>query len=208
MYILITFSYPFIEKYVKGYKKIVIFSVLAIFQSICSVYINILSKHPLDFIYYFAFFEMGILFYKKEDKINLNRVAIFIIYSISVIGSVYILDEIINKVFIRCIIYPIGVIAFYYIAQYLQNSKIFNIMGEYSFCIYVLHEPIVLSALGSIVDKIGLYNNWIWIPIISCLGIIICIYVYKLTLVFKIGNLFWNKQNYLETMKKNLKTNI
>ena len=208
MYILITFSYPFIEKYVKGYKRMVIFSGLAIFQSIGSGYINILGKHPLDFIYYFAFFEMGILFYRKENKINLNRVVIFIIYSTSLIASVYILDEIISKILVRCIIYPAGVIAFYYIAQYLQNSKIFNILGEYSFSIYVLHEPVVLSALGSIVEKMRLYNNWIWVPIISSLGIITCIYIYKFTLMFKVGKLFWNKQNYLANIKKTFKTNI
>lgn len=95
---------------------------------------------------------------------------------------------------LKIIIYPSGVIVFYYMSLYLENLKLLNIIGEYSFCIYVLHEPVILSNLGRAIDMIGLYNAWILVPIISCIGILICILLYKSMLIFNLGRIFWNKK--------------
>lgn len=194
MYILITFLYPNIEKWLNRYNKIIIFTVLAIVQVIGSCYFSILNKHPFDFIYYFMFFEMGILFYKNEDKFKFKKSYCYIVFIILILVSGVVTNEITEKILIKLIICPIGVVVFYYISQRIQNSKILIIIGEYSFPLYVLHEPIILSELGILVQKLNLYNSWIWVPIISTFGIIICIFLYKFSLRFKIGKYFWNKE--------------
>lgn len=208
MYIFITFLYPIIEKYIKGLRKMGLFSILAIFQAIGSSYIVILNKHPLDFIYYFFLFEMGILFYNIECKIKINRIMLAIIYSILLIVSISISPGIINKLFIKILMYPIGVVVFYNIAVDLKNSKILNKVGKYSFCIYVLHEPVILSKLSLIVEKMGIYISWIWVPIISCFTILICIYLYKFTLIFKIGRFFWNKDSNIVSIENSIEMKV
>lgn len=90
MYIIITFSYPVIEKYIEGYKKILIFISLAIIQTIGASNFDILNRHPFDFIYYFMFFEMGILFYNKEEKIKVNKIIMYSIYIGLLILNIYI----------------------------------------------------------------------------------------------------------------------
>ena len=84
-------------------------------------------------------------------------------------------------------------IVFYYISQLIQNISWIEIIGRYSFIIYVLHEPIILSRLGTLIQILNLYNSWIWVPIISIIGIIICIFLYKISLRFKIGRYFWGE---------------
>ena len=48
----------------------------------------------------------------------------------------------------------------YYIARYLQESKLLNIIGRYSFIVYVLHEPIILSGIGRIIKYLGIYIGY------------------------------------------------
>lgn len=192
MYIFIVFLYPNIEKY-NVYNKIIIFSILAIVQVVGSCYFSILNEHPFDFIYYFIFFEMGVLFYKNENKLKFKKSYYYNIFIVLILISGIFTNENINKILIKLIIYPIGVIVFYYISQLIQNISWIEIIGRYSFIIYVLHEPIILSRLGILIQILNLYNNWIWVPIISIIGIIICIFLYKISLRFKIGRYFWGE---------------
>lgn len=194
MYVIITFSYPFIERYITGYKKILLFFSFSIFQVIGSNYFAILNTHPLDFIYYFWFFEMGILFYNKEKNITNMKIILLMIYIGALAVNLYIQNGIISEIIIKIIMYPIGIVLFYYISLYLKNSKILNSTGKYSFYIYVLHEPIILSNIGLIFQKLGVYKSWICVLIISCIGILVCIYLYKVSLIFKIGRFFWNNE--------------
>lgn len=175
MYIFIVFLYPNIEKY-NVYNKIIIFSILAIVQVVGSCYFSILNEHPFDFIYYFIFFEMGVLFYKNENKLKFKKSYYYNIFIVLILISGIFTNENINKILIKLIIYPIGVIVFYYISQLIQNISWIEIIGRYSFIIYVLHEPIILSRLGILIQILNLYNSWIWVPIISIIGIIICIF--------------------------------
>lgn len=192
MYIFIVFLYPNIEKY-NVYNKIIIFSILAIVQVVGSCYFSILNEHPFDFIYYFIFFEMGVLFYKNENKLKFKKSYYYNIFIVLILISGIFTNENINKILIKLIIYPIGVIVFYYISQLIQNISWIEIIGRYSFIIYVLHEPIILSRLGILIQILNLYNSWIWVPIISIIGIIICIFLYKISLRFKIGRYFWGE---------------
>lgn len=195
MYILITFSYPTIEKYIKSKNKIILFFTLAIIQNIGVNYIDIIFN-KLNFIYYFLFFELGIIFFKREQNIKGNKLILSISYSILLIICNIFLEGIFYKIFTNLIIYPIGVVVLYYIARYLQESKLLNIIGRYSFIVYVLHEPIILSGIGRIIKYLGIYIYWIWVPIISCLGLFSCIYLYKFTMKFRIGQYFWNNKKY------------
>ncbi|MFR7994684.1 MAG: acyltransferase family protein [Clostridium sp.] len=192
MYIFIVFLYPNIEKY-NVYNKIIIFSILAIVQVVGSCYFSILNEHPFDFIYYFIFFEMGVLFYKNENKLKFKKSYYYNIFIVLILISGIFTNENINKILIKLIIYPIGVIVFYYISQLIQNISWIEIIGRYSFIIYVLHEPIILSRLGILIQILNLYNSWIWVPIISIIGIILCIFLYKISLRFKIGRYFWGE---------------
>ena len=193
MYILIVFTYPNIEYYINKKNRIVLFLFLAIIQVLGSLYTNIFTKHPLDFIYYYLIFEIGILFYKKEKSYTKKKKIICIIFTSFLLINLFINNSFFNVIITKLVVYPSGVIVFYYISEYIKNIKILNILGKYSFYIYVLHEPIILSTIGKIIKNLGLYKYWIWVPIISCFAALICIYLYKLTVKFKIGQIFWNK---------------
>ena len=158
----------------------------------------ILSTHPFDFVYYYLFYEMGVIFcnYNLKEKLykfNLLIISIFIILTILITNytRLVIYEEL--RLFI---IYPLGVIAYYLLSIRIQNSKVFNLLGKYSFYIFLIHEPIIGKYISYYFNSIGKYDSIMYVFIISILNLVISIFIYKFMKYIYVDKIiFYSKVN-------------
>lgn len=193
MYMLIVLLYPIICKYIKSNKnRLTLFLLITIVQQLGSLYYKWMKFHPFDFVYYFCLFELGVIFfnYIKSKRQISNK--IFILYIIILIVSTIIKDNIISSVFNQILLNPISCITFYKISVKFSDIRILNYIGRYSFYIYLFHEPIFMKYIAKFIDRMGLYNNWLPIPIVGIGGMIMSIITYKIFIKFKIGRYILN----------------
>src|SRR5471030_1321079 len=183
MYILITLTYPIIYKVFKDDINRIIFIVLIVtIQYALSWYIDLIGTHPFDFIYYYLFFEMGVIFCKynikdKLKKFNVILISIFII--IVLLVTLMPLTELCGPVK-RFILWPMSVIAYYFLNLRIKDNRILQYLGKYSFYIFLLHEPIFCTKISYAFKVLGIYNSVIYVFIVGILTMGITIITYKI----------------------------
>jgi len=194
MYFFIVCTYPIIYKVFK--EKIRIFVILFIFLLHCvlSVKFNILSKCPFNFIHYYLFFEMGLIFCKYNLKNYIQKKGIFIIICFICFTVIITINTNIewNIILKKCLLYPFSVVSYYILSLKLINSKLFYFLGKYSFYIFLLHEPIICSGISNYFKIIGVYNSMIFVFISCILTIIMTIIVYKVIDKTFLKNILFN----------------
>ena len=194
MYLLISLSYPIINKIIKNDKiRLLLFIVLGIFWVLADLFIPFVKAHqlPFCFIYYFYIYELGIIFCKKSHK-NINGKYSIGLYFIVIILSGFVRSTVLNIILTETIITPLAVIAFYYISLKIKDNGFFSFLGKYSFYIFLLHEPIIERKLSYFLFT-KLYLNYFYPSIlpISLLIIFASIVVYKLFVKFHINKIIF-----------------
>lgn len=194
LYLFIVLSYPIILKYLRHDKiRMTIFILLALFW----VYINNLNLHfiskypqPFNFVYYFYLYELGNLFYKY--KINVKKgFLLVLLFGLSWISISLIKDPKLSGIITDTFLVPIEVMAFYFISVTIKNSKIFNLLGKYSFHIFLFHVPF-LSYISIFTQKIGFYKTGLISPILATVSILFSMGLYKILVKTKIGKYMFN----------------
>lgn len=135
----------------------------------------------------------------KKNKIVPKKV-LYMMYVFILLISTIIDNIMIVEVLLKLILYPIGVWVFYYFSIRLENNKLLNIIGEYSFYIFILHEPLIMSGIYIIFYKLGLGDKRIGIFIVTAITIIICVFLYKII----IRILYWNKGLFINIKGKKI----
>lgn len=191
MYFMITLTYPILCKIIKDEKiRIIFIIVVVITQYSLSWYSDLLASHPFDFIYYYLYFHMGLIFYRYDFKNKSNNFHFIIIAAYMVITliltfntSYYLSGPI--KWFI---IWPMSVVAYYFLVLKIKDNKLLKYLGKYSFYIFMLHEPIFCTKISYIFKSLGIFNSVGETFIIAAITIIVTMFVYKI-----IENTFINK---------------
>lgn len=183
MYFLITLTYPLLCKIIKNdkFRVIFIFGIIIIQYSL-SWYSDLLASHPFDFVYYYLYFHMGLVFCKHEINIKFKRwdiiiiaLGIFVTFAITFNTSDYLSGPL-----KRFILWPISVVSYYFLILRLKDNKLLQYLGEYSFYIFLLHEPIFCTKISYAFKLIGIYNS-VWISfIVGLLTIIVTMLLYKI----------------------------
>lgn len=120
---------------------------------------------------------------------------VFILLISTIIDNIMIVEDL-----LKLILYPIGVWVFYYFSIRLENNRLLNIIGEYSFYIFILHEPLIMSGIYIIFYKLGLGDKRIGIFIVIAITIIICVFLYKI--IIRIW--YWNKSLFINIKGKKI----
>ena len=183
MYIFIVVTYPILYKRVRNDKIRICIILLILFgQYMLSLKFSILSRYPFKFVYYYLFFEMGVIFYKfsLKDIIYKYYIQIIIIYILSVIILTF--NFIPNMYTVIRIYYlnPLSIIAYYALSLILINNKLFNYLGRYSFYIFLLHEPIICMGISNKFKSLGIYNSMSYVFVVCILTFIATIILYKI----------------------------
>jgi len=183
MYLFIILTYPIIHKLIKNEKIRIIFIVaIVIIQYSLSWYSELLASHPFDFIYYYLFFHMGLVFFKYDIKSKLKKWDIKIIVTFAIVVLIITLNPI-NELcgpLKRFILWPMSVVAYYFLTIRIKDNRLLQYLGKYSFYIFLLHEPIFCTKISYIFKSIGIYNSVMESFIIGGLTIGITILTYKI----------------------------
>lgn len=196
MYIFITLTYPILYKIFKNNKvRVLMIFVIILIQKIFGMKISLLSSHPFDFVYYYIFFEMGLIFYKYDIKSKIKKwdVKIISIYIVSAIILTFNPLPRLYNIIQLYMLWPLCIVAYYLLSLRLVNSSILNYLGKYSFYIFLLHEPIICSKISNIFKSTGIYNSILYVFIVGILTIICSIVLYKIIENTFISNILFNR---------------
>jgi peptidoglycan/LPS O-acetylase OafA/YrhL len=183
MYLFIALTYPILHKLIKNEKIRIIFIVgIVIIQYSLSWYSELLASHPFDFVYYYVFFHIGLIFCKYDIKSKLKKWDIKIIVTFVIVALIITLNPIneLCGLLKRFILWPMSVIAYYFFTVRIKDNRLLQYLGKYSFYIFLLHEPIFCTKISYIFKSIGIYNSVIESFIIGVLTIGITILTYKI----------------------------
>lgn len=195
MYIFISITYPIIYKAFKRDRSRVlcIISILLI-QRMLGMRFHFLNTQFARFVYYFLFYEMGVLFlkYNIKDKIKEYNKYLISSYLILLVINSIILDQQIHKWIQMYLLSFLSIATYYFISMKLEDNKVLQYLGKYSFYIYLFHEPIVLTYIATAIKAIGVYNSILYVFIIAIASIIASIIIYKVIENSFLRYLFFN----------------
>ncbi|MGH4140369.1 acyltransferase family protein [Clostridium sp.] len=195
MYMLIVFGYPIIIKYLKNAKtRLIILYIVAIIVSIIQSKTKLLAEdylNPISYIYYFYLYELGAQvcsrgINKKYGKRTLAT------YLVLLTAELFIKNSFINNMCTTLILIPLSVVAWFYVATLLKNSKILLTLGKYSFPIFLFHEPIFVKETSNFLLKHNLYSSPIMIPIVSVAAILFSICFYEIIIKTNFGKFIFD----------------
>lgn len=193
MYLFLIFSYPFIYKFIKNdLIRFITIICIVIFQKLISINSNniLISGHPFDFLYYYIFFELGVIFqkYNLKNKITKYSTTILLVYIIStVVVTFNLLPAYYGKIQ-SYFLWPLCILGYYAFSLKFKNNKLLISLGKYSFFIFLFHDPIICRTLSQVLQPLYMFNPLFYICIITILTIILSIALY-----FIIKSTFLNK---------------
>jgi peptidoglycan/LPS O-acetylase OafA/YrhL len=68
---------------------------------------------------------------------------------------------------------PVSAVFFYYVAVKLKDNKILAAIGNWSFYIYLLHEPLILSTTARYLLNHNLYRSGLIAPALAVMSVTI-----------------------------------
>lgn len=181
MYLLVVLSYPLVCKIIKTQKtRLLFFCLLSLtyvsFESFTSIF-DEYSK-PFSFVYYFMFFEIG-CYAAKSKFTKKQKYLLLLVYMIVLITSITTSTTLFDSLITDIILTPISVLLFYYVSLKLKDSYTLSKLGEYSFYIFLFHEPVFLTLLSKIFHNVNLYKGYHIPLIVTALTIILSVITYK-----------------------------
>lgn len=183
LYIFIIASYPLIYKLFKSNFLRFIFILFIVFsQQILSNQLPILETYPFSFVYYYIFFELGVLCQKYDFKNNFKKCKYIIGFTYVLLAVILILNPLPKtQSFMRSYIFwPLCVLSYYFLSLKLQNNKLLLFLGKYSFYIFLLHEPIINKRICILFNDLNMYNSIFSIFIVTAITICTTVLIYKL----------------------------
>lgn len=210
MYIFITLTYPILYNIFKNTKiRVLMIFIIILIQKILGMKMNVLYSHPFDFVYYYIFFEMGLIFYKYNFKSKIKKWDIKII-SCYIISAIILTFNPLPRLYYiiqSYLLWPLSIVAYYLLSLRLVNNRILNYLGKYSFYIFLLHEPTICTKISSIFKSIGIYNSIIYVFIVCILTIITTMILFKIIENTFIKNILFNRDKNIN-IEPGVKNNV
>ena len=168
----------------KSKKKSLIISIVIVLTT----YFFNLTKYwdILKYSSFFVFFSLG-RFYDKYKFIELHFKHIiftFIVFNLfTFINIMCNIGGLVEKVFV-ILIGCLGTITILEISKYIQKNKygicnILNILYKYSYDIYLIHQPFIVSGLMGVLVKINVFPISLNLLIVTSVGMILPIMISK-----------------------------
>ncbi len=202
MYLLVCLTYPFFRRYLKntGLRLMFFIGLAMIWEVIVLMGIPFLANkpYPVAFTYYFFIYELGCIFYSLKPSVKRPYIVILLYMAMLVIVCTY-TKAAYNRLIYDLVFVPTAVVAYYYIALWLKESRVLLDLGRYSFYIYLFHEPLVLSNLSRQLLGRGLYKSYMTAVMLAVISVVISIIIYKLiSMVSTIRDILVGRQRSME----------
>ena len=196
MYLFIVLTYPCIYKVCRSNKvRVGTIAVIVLLHGLLGSRFDFLLERPFDFVYYYMFFEMGVLFCKHnlKDKIEKWKIPLISAY---IAGAVLLTANPIPEIYDvvqKYLLWSLGIVAYYALSLILCDNRLLSYLGKYSFYIYLLHEPIILTKIFWFIIGLGIYNSHIWVFVVGILALGVSLVLYKIIEKTPIKELLFGK---------------
>ncbi len=153
----------------------------------------IVKDYYYNYFYYLLAFASGQIFCKYQETITTKtKILTILIYLVTVFSSPFIANKMFFLAFKQIIIYT-GIIVFFYLSSLIKENKILTIIGDYSFYIYLIHEPIILKSIFKVFSLLHLTANYLVIPFVVLLTVFTSVITYKIIMKFNLGKFLFDK---------------
>lgn len=185
MYLFVTLMYPLIKKCIPNIKVRLILFIIFYISSIILFNWTILSPQmidkltPIRFSFYFLFYELGGIVYRNEQVLKKFYIIILNLIIVIIFFISFKSNPMLNLK-LRDLISPSLVLIYYYLSYLLKDSKLLQVLGRYSFYIFLFHVPFFLDyTIVIFLKKHDLINRILSVPIILIFSIGCSMLFYK-----------------------------
>ena len=172
MFMTVVVIYPYLYRIFSNKIRFIILLLIAIILNALHV------KHPFDFISYLYIYDFGNLFYCyfKDKKLRYGLIILAII--LIIINFNY--NNLLNLIGMKAIFTISCLVLLYEIAKRLKDNNILLYIGNYSFYIFLFHEPFGINFISEILIKLNLYHSYFVSLLVGGNAILFSIIIYKL----------------------------
>lgn len=203
LHIFIIITYPLITRVFKNdFIRILAIIFIIMIQRKYGYEITMLGRlrfrtiaYYLSFVSYYVFFEEGVLLckYSVIDKLKKYDKYIILVYIFAVIVMAMNSTSIHYEIARLYFLWPLSIIAYYLLSLKFLNSKIFKTLGQYSFYIFLFHEPIILKNICTLLRPLASINNIAFVLISAIVTISCTLFISKMILLTPIRHLIFAK---------------
>lgn len=195
MYICVIAFCPLICRVIKkSWIRFLVYLVIGCAQHILAVYVPLFGEYPFLFVSYPVFFEMGIWAYEHDlqskfsGKIPWSSL-IFLGLIIIITAEAPTLSQ---SVFVQYLLVCVfGTLSYYNLAIVLRKSKTLAWLGNYSYPLFLLHEPVIGRLTGTILQKIGVNFSFAYAVLWVLCVFLVTILLIKIFKMLKIDRVLW-----------------
>lgn len=178
----------------KSWLRLLLYLVVGCAQRVLAAHVPLLGEYPFLFVSYPVFFELGILTHQHDLKSKLNGKMLWIslafislVIIVSVVSPVLSRSDLAQYLFI-CVL---GTLSYYNLAVVLRNSKIFYWLGDYSYPLFLLHEPVIGRLSSAILQKIGVNISAAYVALWGLFVLLMTILLIKIFELLKVDKILW-----------------
>ena len=194
MYCCVIIACPLVCRIIpQGQVRLLLYLAIGCAQHILESEIPIFGAHPLDFVAYPVFFEMGILVY-RHDSSTRWRDKVWIIVGYLILGGLISIavPSFSQSPLVQYLIFSVwGTMAYWAFAMRLKTNRLLTWLGGRSYPIFLLHEPVIGRAIKNMLQEIGIEGSLLF-TVLWIIGVLLLTLVLiKLLEGLKVDRILW-----------------
>ncbi|MEQ2444132.1 acyltransferase [Pseudoflavonifractor sp. CLA-AP-H29] len=198
MYCCVIIICPLLYKVISSsWIRFSLYLIIGLMQHLLASFFPILDKYPFVFVSYFIFFELGIIVYKYRfllsHKKSQNIIYVFLYVILVTILSIFPnSDSFFWSSYVRYILFGLGgTLVYYIVALSLKKNKLLIFLGQNSYPLFLLHEPVIGRFCGKLLSKFGIAHSFVFVPLWFIGTLIFTLLLIKFFCHIKIDSLLW-----------------
>lgn len=194
MYCCVIISCPLICRILrKSWLRFLLYLAVGCIQRLLAVHIPLLGKYPFLFVSYPVFFELGIIAQQCDFKSKIKGKTWFALVYMGFIVIVSIGAPILSRAVLiqYLLICILGTLSYYAIAIFLSENRLLSWLGNHSYPLFLLHEPVIGRLIGSILKEIGISVSVVYVILWAICTLLLTILLVKAFELIKIDSILW-----------------
>lgn len=173
MYLCVVLAYPIITKFIaKKEIRLILFVMLSLAWVVNEALNPDKGRFqiPFIFVYYLLLFEIGVQFFRMKFYQRRGNL-IILAYIVILLAGGFITNKATYVIVYEAFLIPIAAIAFYYISVKLKDVRPLQLLGHYSFYVFLFHEPFIREFTAQVIIRLGIFGYY---PIVILSAVVVC----------------------------------
>ncbi len=165
MYCFVVIACPLLKQVITDDKsRFLLWLGVALTQKLLAAWLPVWAERPIMFLAYPVFFEMGIMAQRMNWQKRRIPAGIIIPVILGGVIVVFVKHSIVYDLTKYVCFCLLGVPLLYELAKALRGSKLLRLVGEYSYPIFLFHEPLIGGLIRAVLSHTGVDS-----PVLYCL---------------------------------------